>query len=515
MNTLMNQNKIIIFTVRALSILGFIVLILFSLEAGFKVKSYFKNSSQHTERFVNGSRNILIVGDSVLGGANVDYSIFKDLKGILEKPKDSKFQVIDQVQPGNYSGQVNFSMDKVIANYHPEVSVVLLGNSDFIVFSDRSAQSTYLPVSYIKDLIYQSHLFKLYITFTNTLRVKRLKEKGLQNAQEFRENPKSEVTFKREEDYYKSFKDGTISCLDMAKLSELRVKFFNKEGLQVLEKAEKCNFDNLATEDKFRAIFSIGRAYKELGNLEKTEIYFNKAFAVKPNTSILAHFFWIAEGKKDCVGMFRNFDLLLKYVEPRGQLLWTLRQCFIKDNKIQEGVKYFTDLSSKLTSNKQLSLFIAQSLAGDTEENRKMLGSFSANRDQYLSTLYYYKLKSKFKEANELYRNKNLYIETNPVRIDLKNFRQLLSKLTKDGGRVIVLQYPNQSDWPVLEAIAPFGDSVSFIGLSSILEKNLDKYNIFELLADDFLHVTPVGSKIIAEELSLKINNTKVGSNEK
>lgn len=507
----MNQNKKMTLLKKTLMTAGLFFFILLSLECGLRLKASLKGYLAN-ENLALDARTVLMIGDSVLGGGEVKNSIYNELKSNLESKDSSPITLIDKIQQGNYSSQVNYTIDEVIKKYHPKLSIVLLGNSDFIVLSEKMAKQTYLPLNYVKDFIYRTYLFKLYISFSLYLKIsfiKKSKVSDLQQSQEFREDPKSPKTFQKQELLYKAFQNGNITCTEMAKLAELRVKFLGNVGLEVLQNAEKCDIRKMSFPDQFKINYSLGRAYNELRIDEKTDYFFNKALAISPNSlSLLGHMYWRAEGKKNCSEMLKFFDDILTQVEPRGKMLWSLRYCFIKNDKFKEGVQFFENLSTKLKANKELSLLIAQSLSGSRGTNISIASELSANRDYYLSMLNFYKLKSMYKEANELFLKKDLYEETNEVSIDLKNFRRALGKLINDGGEVIVLQYPNQSDWPVLKAIAPFGSNVTFISLSSILEKSLGKYNIFQLLADDFLHVTPLGAKIIADELNSKIRKS-------
>ena len=115
-------------------------------------------------------------------------------------------------------------------------------------------------------------------------------------------------------------------------------------------------------------------------------------------------------------------------------------------------------------------------------------------------------MKSMKKEANALYLNKDLYISSNAGGLDLVSFRSILNKLIKNGSKVIVLQYPNEADLPIIEAISPFAGDVTFISTSAILEKNLLKHDVFEFFGEDFIHVTPVAADLIANEVSEYIN---------
>ncbi len=507
----MNQNKKNAFLKNVVTIFILLFLVLAGVEAGLHFRALLK-SQFAVRNHTSNTKTVLMIGDSVLGGAEVDDSIYSELKNNLESKESSAFDLIDGVKQGNYSSQVNYTIDEMIKKHHPQMSIILLGNSDFIVLSEKSEERTYLPINYLKDFVYRSYLFKLYVSFSHYVKMNFLKKtkigsfKKLQEAQEFREDPKSAETFQKQELLYKAFQNGTLSCPDMAKLAELRIKFLGEAGIDVLQKTEKCDISKLPPRDQFKVNYSLGRAYKELRMREKVDYYFGKAFEISPRSlGLLGHLYWRAEGEKNCSDMFKYFEEVLRQTEPRGQMIWSLRHCFTKDHKIEEGVKFFNQLSKKLKANRKLSLLIAESLSGNETSRKSIIESLSANRDNYLSMLNYYKLKSMFKEANALYLTKDLYVETNEVRIDLKNFRATIRKLLLAGGDVIVLQYPNQSDWPVLEAIAPFGLNVTFISLSSILEKNLSQYNIFQLLEDDFLHVTPLGAKIIADELNLKI----------
>lgn len=483
-------------------ILGFIFLILIALESGLQLKALLKNQSSSSKASESGVSNVLIIGDSVFGNSGEPFALFTQLQKRIEEHKKMNVHLIDASSKANYSAQANFEADELIKKYKPELSIVLLGGSDFFDLKPDSSGPVANSINYIKNFIYKTYLYKLTVSLSLQMKMSLLKNST--NELMLKERARSIKAFNEQEKQYKRFVKKELTCSQIARLADARASFVPKEVAPIITEAERCVELLPKDSSQASAYYDIARAYRVLKKSDKTKEFLHKAlpYHLHPE-DIHSMFFWLALEKMDCPEMFNSYDKALSRVEPDRRMLWMMRRCFAEYNKNEEGAKYFAELAPKLKDSRNMALLMSQSLIQGNQVDLKNIAP--GDNDYYISQLQQFRSKSMHAEANKLFLAKDLYIDNGMFKIDYKNYRQLIEKLSAHHKKVIVLQYASQPDWTVLEAIAPLSGDITFISLASIFEGNLKKQSILDLLTDDFIHLSLTGIHIVADELEAQI----------
>ena len=120
----------------------------------------------------------------------------------------------------------------------------------------------------------------------------------------------------------------------------------------------------------------------------------------------------------------------------------------------------------------------------------------------YSELLYLYKKQNNKESANQLFKQREWFTHPDYEEIDVKNYQNLIQKILQKKSKVLSLQYPNQSNWIVLDAISPFRDSVDFISLANLIEEQLHNQSVIDLFEDDFMHLNEFGAELISTKLS-------------
>jgi len=429
------------------------VLGLLLFELGLQLRGFIESKRQESNQKTN-DLNILLIGDSVLGNFDSDGSLASQIRKHLTI-SSNKFNFSIMSSGAYSSGKVNEEIDQVLEKKNPSIVVILLGNSDYTVALDENIKMGYLKKMRIAlfRVLNKSYIFKFVLN----------------------QATKVENFFK-----YKAF------VFRYSLLKEVPWYDFEKNP------------------SDFRSFTYIKKLKKKIQDVDIRQL---KQEA------------WEEFLQNKCDKLIKNYQIIFEYLQSSKRELNGIKECYIKENRLAEGIEFFNKLIQTEDINYSYIRYITYSfrlmLKKDSAQNilNEIEQSTEHDRDYYISKLYYFKSTDSSDEANKLYLEKDRYGINNGNLIDTKNFSEIVKKVLKGGRRLIVLQYPNQPDWPVEEVLLPYGndDRVKFISTSKIIEGSLDKLNINEILEDDLMHLTGVGSETIGKGIAIKINQLTDG----
>lgn len=493
-----------------MKVFAFCLLLIIVFEAGLELKFYFKKRSLEAKRIESKNGYVLVIGDSVLGNSNNKKSIYSRLEEKIEKTLPT-LSLVEISEKANYSSKANYRVDEAIKEYHPQVAIILLGHSDFIVQNEEKETYSIGLINKFKEIVAKTQLFKLYVSLNYNFHMSKenasiLYENKIENFRKIVESPEE---YKKQEMLYQSYLSGKLDCKGIFDLIYMRSRYYQEKNQDITEKALKC-LEN--QKRNLQAYLALGRAFRNVGDIDKAKVYFNEALKLAPKSEVaIDNLFGLASQQANCPDMFMYVNMMKIIRRP---VVWGLRNCFLSEDKLADGIEYFKKLAIRFPQSADLSLMISQTL--EKGKINELLNGYrtAGNRDSYLSQLYYYRLNSMPEKANDLYKRKNDFISRNQNGIDFKSYRAIISKLLKKNVKVIVLQYPNHPDWMLLEVVAPFSDQIQFISLSSYFNKHLSKHSVFDFFQNDFIHVSDLGAELIASELSQVVLNYYRGSDE-
>lgn len=482
---------------------------LFFMELGLQCRKYFKHNFFLTTRN-KVAKKILIIGDSVLGTEISNQTLITLLlkKEIIVK---NKVKLFDETFPSNTSARANFYVKDYIEKYRPHLAIVLLGNSDYLINeSKRDPALSWRPVSYLKKLISKTQVFIFFSFVANQFGNKNQKKK---EDESWRHQINGE-SYKRYKKLHESYLAGNISCKRLFPLLKLQARYEPSRTLEMIKKSLLCFKEKLNTEERFNGYIAVSFAYGEIDLRKEGRKYALLAEKISQNDDekwrASKALFYLAHEEKKCEEQIKSFMALLKIKKATQTFFWVTRECFLENKK--KGALFFKEIGRIYPEYERLSLALVQSLESLEKENERKDANplnailwkmaFDGDRNDYMAKMLYYKMHSMHKEANALFVEQENFNSFNHYEIDIKNFTDLIYKLLNDKIKVLVLGYAHQPDQAILDAISPFGEKVKFISTYKIFVKNLNRYNVLDLFADDFIHLAPAGKELIADELS-------------
>lgn len=477
-------------------------LFLLCIELGLAARDFLKLT--FSTRVSSEQIKVLVISDSVFGDENDPTSLFSKLKAKLQSKLDTKpnkkIVFMNGSRAANSSMQANQNIDSMLQNFQPNLTLVLLGNSDFIRFHNDSLTAYAISSSFLRSYLYRSHVFNYLVYLTNeisnqlNLGLPRNAEKKKKRWLDY------EISAEKLDDLAQKFKDKKLDCIGY---TELSVRLGEDQN-QIMAESKKCL--ELLTDPKLKSVgySNLAGAYRKAKNLTEADKYFKMAVENNPkNVKNLGDYSWFHYENKSCEKYLLYFHMLSELRPPMNRSLMVAKECYVQLNDQENGVHFFKKLSESYPEIRQLSLLISKSMTLKTDITE--YESFEPNRDLYISKLYFYKTHGQKNEANILYKNRDYYSQVEYEEVDKKNYQELLKKIIAQGSNVIAMQYPNQSNWVVQDAIGPLSDSVQFVSLGDFIEQLTDSYSVIDLFEDDFMHLNALGAELISEKLSDQI----------
>ena len=77
-----------------------------------------------------------------------------------------------------------------------------------------------------------------------------------------------------------------------------------------------------------------------------------------------------------------------------------------------------------------------------------------------------------------------------------------IQKVLDKNSRVYAVQYPNQLLWPLELAAVKGSKNLYFIDSYQSIKSQLGTYSVNQIFEDDFLHLTEIGAKVVAKEMT-------------
>lgn len=487
-----------------LKVFFFFFLVLSSLEAGFYVRDYFR--VVEASRIQSDQVRILIISDSVFGDENNKFSLFSVLKNKVQSKTSKKIIFFSASQGANSSAQANSKADEVLNSFKPDLSILLVGNSDYIILDQRGLENISNFKFQLKAFLYKFRVYNFFIFLKNDLlnwlQIQPNKKENNIYRQVRTDKPvdKNEI-----QNLTRLYEEKKLDCYAISKFALVAGEHQNK----LTEESKKCA--NLIQDPivKSNIYTNIAQAYQIMKMALQAETYYKLAIQTNPqNINSVRLNAWFDFENQNCQGYISKIQKYFEFMIPERRPLMVLKECLIKEKMEDYGQKYFEKLSLKYPTVKQLTALIAKSLATADDKNHTNIfddSLYLPDRDFYITKLYYYKKANHRQLANAFFTTRDAFSTLADSDLDISNYQSLISKILKKNSKIFTLQYPNQSNWQVLEAIAPFGDKVNFIGLANIIDKNLSKYSVIDLFEDDFMHLTPLGVEVVAEGLSDEI----------
>ncbi len=486
---------------KPLKLILYLVTACLLLEAGLQTRDLLVETYEKQAVGPNQSIQILVIGDSVFGDENDPNSILNKLKTNLSKATQGRTSIVNEVHSGNSSSLMSSKIQANNENFKPTISVILLGNSDYIVngVPNSKSHSTFSLIL-LKNLS-KSRLFRLTISLRSQIELFYLTHFKSEEPQFHQKSGLEEIDAEIRQ-LTSLASENKINCMQKSMLAKLQVNRNINYSLQMAQETAKCVIEVKNSKDLSNLYANLAYTYQGLNKREEAEKYFELAFKTdETNYPNVSQYAWYEYEHGNCSKFLNLIEKLFTKSEPSRRTCMIMRECYIKLNKISEGEQFFKRFLKSETSSyfkKQVLQSFEIMKGGQDSEVPDALG----NRDDYLLKLIYFRVKLMNKEANNLFLKKDLYSPIEDSQIDTVEFLKLITNLESRGSTVFVLQYPNQSDWRVLTALAGADTKATFVSLSSVFEKHLDQFNILDLLAGDFLHVTPAGAALIADHLS-------------
>ena len=405
--------------------LGGLLLAVFFLGLGFR--SFLDRKTKQVTSASSGQFRILLIGDSVLGLLNQDGSIARELAKELENMR-SGFSVESVSVPGNMSARVLESIHQTLDVHKPQLVVLMLGNSDWILPNVRlpaswisKAVRVVTPLGLEKPMIFAGHQLQIWA-------------------------------------------DRWMAVASMFGLSRPQ------------QHESRPSYDRRLRSKRMDLI------REAWGFYDRNQLY-------------------------EAIGVFEA----LAQIDPEARrALLVLNSCYHRTRQFQRGIDFFSTLAKKSREApllEQLSLALKVAVRDVSSMDFKI--PYPVDRDSYISALWITKNLGRVEQANALFLNSEPFASLQDGSLDVPSYRNIIEATRKTGAMVLALQYPNQVDWPVQQAISSFSKGVSYFSLRfEFMRRVRDapiEESVINLFQDDFMHVTPQGAHILGEALAKHI----------
>jgi lysophospholipase L1-like esterase len=487
---------------KVLSFVGFCVACLLVIELAVQLRMYAVRSAHSLSPASGQQLHVVIIGDSVVGDEGNPNSLFSLLKTALLQKTHNRILLINESTSANSSSQASRQIDSILATDKPALTLLLLGNSDFL-FDNFNEQSSH-AWTYLKNhFLIQSKVF-CYLLFQKSKLETQLSA-ALKLA--FDPSPAAPQTGLSELEYWQQMvKQSPKACIPLARVALAQNKLNDPGYRTTLMQAESCANAIKSSPAKAQAYNALSDVYDAAKDLPGDLRVIHLALEQDPNNlEALENLAWTSDGAGDCNTAIAAFEKLFARKPASRRGLHILKKCYFKEQKLQQGATYFANLSGKFPQAENILGLLSAVLEMPESPNTFDKTRYAETRDHYLSMLFYYKINHMDKAANELFLKRDKFEMPNDSEVDFVSYSQVVQKAFAAGSSVMALQYPNQPLYQLAKAVNPLDQRITLFPLGSIFERHLQEHAIFDLLDIDLFHLSPLGAKVIAEGLSEQV----------
>lgn len=482
----------------------FIFLGLASLELGLYARDNLKNfqvAKQSSEQI-----RILVISDSVFGDANQDESLYNQLLVSLKKKSKKEFVFYNSSQPANSSALAYRKINEVLQTFKPDLSLILLGNSDYVVFKQSGLDPISSQLFYLNSILFKSKVYHFLVYSKN--RMKQILGINFQkpDQEKYRQVRTDDLLSEaKRSELLNKYKSLEINCLELSLLATV----VQPEQKNVIEQAQKCSNEVLDRETQAQVFSNLGQAFHKIKKMPEAQTHFEKALALSPDhLNAINSYAWFHYQNKDCGNTIKYFQRSFLHRAPERRPLMVLKECFVQEKLYQQGQDFFNKLVGLYSESKQILGLVARSFDVyilDKDQRHLSEESYVRDRDYYITKLYFYKKANDKNSANLLFKQRDQFASLPDSEIDIESYEKLVKAILANHSKVFALQYPNQSNWQVQEAISFSPDGLQFVSLADMIESKIPEFNVVDLFQDDFMHLTDAGAKLVADGLSTEI----------
>ena len=480
------------------TILG-ILLGLLVFEIGLQIRSDLDNRLSGLSSSSLKNSTVLLIGDSVMGSMSDPSSLLSRVTLSLRE-RNPQIEIQTEVRGANSSSLMVQRIERYLEKSPPDIAVIMLGASDLIA-RDPSASQISRSAMIVNEWLFKSHLFRFLVSLLRPFEIKLIEWSPFYLKSHFGLDKGSFPRFRETKMPMDLLQEDCKTLLQ----PEWLVAASPSESQ--LWKAEDCNHKVTNLKDQLRSWIQIAEAYARLGLHEKAEILFKRALdgdTQSVNFLIQRAYFFFGQNKYESA--IADFEMAYAKILPNRRGALTLGSCYQEAGQFERGSEFFSKLATRFGQEPNLFTWISESLRllGDPETvtSFRLTGE---DQDYYHSRMVFAKTKARKDESNDLYRRRGQFASMGDGTVDLLSFRKLLSRLNEKKVKILLLQYPHQPDWPALLVKAPFRDRVEFMSLGAIFESHLEQYAAYELFDFDFMHLSELGTRLLAPPISERI----------
>lgn len=446
---------------KVLLVLFGVTLSVILLEAGLRAAGFIFLSVQKYRNFCaiksKGAYRVLCIGESTTAG---EYPPFLEKK-LNEYSIGIKFSVIDCGLPGIDTSYLLSNIEQNIKQYKPDMVVAMIGIND----RAENGDGAYIPVALLtpsgkKPFFASLRIYKVGVYLWLSV------ERALGKIGSINKNKNSSL----------GFKDSSFPVdvsLDLSEQYAATGHLYNSLGKRGEAEVELR---------KAIVLNPRGRAYGYLIWLYYVEQRFSDmdcAFreAIKVNPSNFDAYFWMGLAKR-CFGEYALAEELFKKANEldsyNERVYLELYPIYLEKKEYGKAEEL---LQKALKFNiKTARIYGALSSLCRTQGNYSLSDALTAKA----ATMHY-------------------GIQT------VDNYCRLWEILKKKGIRLVCVQYPMRSAWP-LRQIFPDPQGITFVDNEAVFKNAVDKksYQVYfrDMVGGDFGHCTPKGNQLLAENIA-------------
>lgn len=493
--------------------LGAVVAAALILELGFRLRDWRQSLALTPPASGWGAKTVLLIGDSVLG--TPDSGISRYLEADLGRDGGESFIVRNLSRPRNSSAWVESYLSNYLREYHPQYAILLLGKSDSPEFSTEERTGW-------RGL----RIFRLYrLAAESAMKlVKRWKHKS----------PRSPGTqlgrLKLLRDWYVLRRHEAIDALvslpmtDALKESKkyyafcLALALKTRERPQLFPQAEECMRDLEKSEIPAAYLssikFEVARGLSRLGKVEEAGDMLLEAIHLDAENALAQmDLGFLFSGRHECAKAIPYFENALRKVRrSASETCFRLYNCFVAEKREQEGEAFFKELSRSRPEicPERVATGLRGQRAGYADYHEQI--SAPQTRSEFMEKLFYFRQrydtsstvdKKEFLErARQWYQEVVDFPNVQEEPPDQEPFSRILHRLDRHGVKVLVLSYPDLPNKRLEELVRRESRNVRFLSLHSVVAEASERIPLFDILNDDFVHLTNQGQKIAAAAIS-------------
>jgi tetratricopeptide (TPR) repeat protein len=450
-----------------------IVLILFGLfialvvlEVAFRIGGYIYLQLQENKNLVSlekkGAYRIMCLGESTTADFHEEISYPRQLESILNKKKlGVQFTVINKGVPAIQTTQIVERLKNNLDKYDPDIVVTMIGmNDSFSYLNLPKGDGVLKPVQ--RFFLSKSRIYKLYKLLIAHI-ISKFKEKRILGEKQYARvveiDPSNDKAHCR------------LGRVYMEKANFKRAK-------AMFRKAVEINNRNAS------AYSGLARCYRHESDYEKAKEMYKKSIQINPKGE------WAYYGLAVCYQLEdKDYDKARKMLEKVLELNpgngWACLRLGDIYKKIGEYEKIEDFYKRAIELNPQF-----DRLYGALAKFYKEQGSSS--------------LASKY--SDKMIRSTSIYYEPR-VR---KNYRKLKNILFERGVKLVCVQYPMRSVYPLKEVFES-KKNIVFVDNEKSFKIKVAKHGYNKYFIDsfggNFGHCTTVGNRLLAENVAKAIVN--------